>query len=423
MSADDTPLADGLVLRAGRDEDRDDIVALNVAAHGASEAGAVRHLLKRPEQWAVVVDPDRGDRVVSTCVLLEHEARYGSVPFALGQIEYVATDPDYRRRGLVRAQFDALHARSAALGQLMTLVTGIPYFYRRLGYQYGLQYPRRYRLVDRLLADTGPWIVGPATADDIDDLERLHAQGHQAADLVALRPRADWEWLVRDAAGHGEELFVARREGRVEGFGRVQRYPDSVMERAEMYEAAADSVGAARALLVYARDGARGDAGGSDPPRHLGHGPDLAIVDRPGTPFSVALRASGEPSQDYLAIYTRIPDPVAFLRHVRPVLAQRLAGSPFAGECGSVVVSLYDRSITIAYERGAVGAIEWGPAIEDPFEEGHAGVAPDALDALVLGRFGAAGLDALVDDVMLGRDLPLLDVLFPPMRADVPMTI
>ena len=401
-----TTLEGSLVLRPAGPADAEGIVALSVSAHGESEAGAVTHLLERPESWAVVVD---GEQVVSTAVLLDHEGRYGPVPIRFGQVEYVATDPDHRRRGLVRALFDHLHHRSAGLGHQFTVVSGIPYFYRRLGYQYGLQYPPRYRLLDRTLSTTEPWDVGPATPGDVDHLVRLHEDAHGAADLVTFRPRADWEWLVRRAAGHGEEVFVARRDGRVEGFGRLQRHPGALVGRAELLEGAAESVGAARALLAHARGGDLGE--------------ELAVVDRPGTPFSHALHGAGEPSQDYLALYTRLPDPVAFLRHVRPALSQRLAASGFAGDHGTLVISLYDRTILVPYDHGEVGDATWGPAMEDPFEEGHAGVAPDALDALLLGRFGASGLDERVDDVMLGPDRPLLDVLFPALRADVPMTV
>lgn len=412
MASDATPgeqtvtRADGLVLRSATAADAPGILALSVAAHGENDAGAVTYLLERPERWAVVMD---GERVASTAVLLDHEGRYGSVPLRFGQVEYVATDPAYRRRGLVRALFEHLHQRSADLGQHLTVISGIPYFYRRLGYQYGLQYPPRYRILDRTLAATDPWTVGPATPADVDALVRLHEAAHAAADLVTFRPRADWEWLVSQAARHGEEVFVARRDGRVEGFGRLQRHPGALVGRAELYEAAAESVEAGRALLAHARNGELGE--------------DLAVVDRPGTPFSHALHGAGEPSQDYLALYTRLPDPVGFLRHVRPALSQRLAASGFAGDRGTLTVSLYDRTILLPYDRGEVGEAAWGPAMEDPFEQGHAGVAPDSLDALLLGRFGASGLDDRVDDVMLGPDRPLLDVLFPALRADVPMTI
>ena len=399
-------LGEGLALRMATAGDADGIVALSIAAHGPNDEGAVTYLLERPEDWSVVVD---GEQVVSTVVLLDHEGRYGPVPIRFGQVEYVATDPAYRRRGLVRALFDHLHQRSAELGHHFIVISGIPYFYRRLGYQYGLQYPPRYRLLDRSLSTTEPWTVGPASPGDVDDLMRLHEAGHDVADLVTFRPRADWDWLVRTAAGHGEEVFVARRDGRVEGFGRLQRHPGAPIGRVELHEAAADSVGAARALLAHARGGEMGE--------------DLAVLDRPGTPFSHALHAAGEPSQDYLALYTRLPDPVAFLHHVRPALSQRLAASGFADEQGTLTVSLYDRTIVLPYDRGEVGEAAWGPAMEDPFEERHAGVAPDALDAMLLGRFGASGLEDRVDDVMLGPDRPLLDVLFPRLRADVPMTV
>ena len=50
----------------------------------------------------------------------------------------VATRPAYRKRGLVRAVFEMAHARSAAKGELVQVITGIPYFYRQFGYEYAL---------------------------------------------------------------------------------------------------------------------------------------------------------------------------------------------------------------------------------------------------------------------------------------------
>ncbi|HMQ26178.1 MAG TPA: hypothetical protein PKA98_09335, partial [Acidimicrobiales bacterium] len=122
-------------------------------------------------------------------------------------------------------------------------------------------------------------------------------------------------------------------------------------------------------------------------------------------------------------VYARIPDAVAFLRHVAPTLSERLAASAFAGEEGTLVLSTYESAIHLSYAGGQVTGVEAGPGIEDPFEEGLPGLPPDALPALLLGRFGASALDARVDDAMLGPALPLLDVLFPPMRVDLPTTV
>ena len=52
-----------------------------------------------------------------------------------GLPELVGTHPDYRRRGLVREQFEVLHRWSEERGHLMQAIGGIPYYYRRFGYE------------------------------------------------------------------------------------------------------------------------------------------------------------------------------------------------------------------------------------------------------------------------------------------------
>jgi predicted acetyltransferase len=46
--------------------------------------------------------------------------------------------PEYRNRGLIRAIFELIHARSTACGQLAQGITGLTYYYRQFGYEYAL---------------------------------------------------------------------------------------------------------------------------------------------------------------------------------------------------------------------------------------------------------------------------------------------
>ena len=50
----------------------------------------------------------------------------------------MGTLPEYRRRGLVRIQFDVLHAWSRQRGELVQVITGIPNYYRQFGYEYAI---------------------------------------------------------------------------------------------------------------------------------------------------------------------------------------------------------------------------------------------------------------------------------------------
>src|SRR4051794_10242065 len=131
--------------------------------------------------------------------LLDRTLQLGPVAIATGQPEWVATDPAYRRRGLVAAQFAVAHARSAERGHLVQIVTGIPYFYRRLGSGYAADRPARYRL-----RPSGPdapdgWRVERATAEDLEAVIRLDDDARAAVDLTFDRSPADWAWLVEHA--------------------------------------------------------------------------------------------------------------------------------------------------------------------------------------------------------------------------------
>ncbi len=60
------------------------------------------------------------------------------MPIKVGRIELVGTDPAYRRQGLIRQQMDAIHKRSAAKGEMIQAITGIPWYYRQFGYEMAL---------------------------------------------------------------------------------------------------------------------------------------------------------------------------------------------------------------------------------------------------------------------------------------------
>jgi len=152
MTADMLPrdLGDGLVLRWATPADSEAIARFNGRIHGDGEApnpfvvGYTRDLISDghptvgPGNFSLVEDTRDGDKVVSSLCLIPQTWTYAGIPFGVGRPEIVGTDPAYRRRGLVRAQMEVAHARSAALGHLVQGITGIPWYYRQFGYEYAL---------------------------------------------------------------------------------------------------------------------------------------------------------------------------------------------------------------------------------------------------------------------------------------------
>lgn len=144
----------------------------------------------------------------------------------------------------------------------------------------------------------------------------------------------------------------------------------------------------------------------------------LAFSDRPGTPFSALLPDVGVRIERQLDVYARVPDPVAFLDRIRPVLSRRLARSPFAHDRGELVVSFFTSGVALSYADGAVTHVRAVDPLEDLGPETVA-VPPDQVATLLLGRFGARELARRHTDASLGRSSGLVEVLFPRLRADV----
>ncbi len=391
-------LPPGLTLRTARPEDLDQIGALLAARGEDTDAEDHRLVVEDPDLgWdacAVVVD---GDRVVSTATLLEETLRVGTVTLPVGQVDLVATDTAYEGRGLVRALMGWAHERSAARGHVLQVMLGIPYFYRLFGYEYAMDLPRA-RRVDT----TGLTVAGelrPAEARDVPALAALQARAQAGYDVAMPHPPARWRWLLEQEAS---TTLVLERAGEVVASARTTE-PGETLLAAE--PAAADRA-AADALLAALT--ARAHAAGAQP----------VVVHRPGTvtgdTWGPRLAPIGHGNEQY---YVRIPDVAAILERMRPVLAARLAASGLDRAGQDVLISTFGAHHRMTIGDG-IGGVRTGGPMQDPGENGGAGVAPDRLADLLLGR-GMRALEERYPDVYPGPDRELYETLFPPVTADL----
>ena len=68
------------------------------------------------EDFTVVEDTNSG-ALVSSLNLISQRWTYAGIEFGVGRPELVCTHPDYRQRGLIRAQFQEIHGWSAERGE------------------------------------------------------------------------------------------------------------------------------------------------------------------------------------------------------------------------------------------------------------------------------------------------------------------
>jgi hypothetical protein len=387
------------------------IRTLMSGAHPTTQAG----------DFTLVVDERAGGRVVSSLCLISQTWTYAGIPFGVGQPEVVSTDPAYRRRGLVAAQFAAIHARSAARGHLLQAVDGIAWFYRQFGYQMTLARGggRRW-LAFRIPAppaDAPPaYRLRPAAPADIPALAGLYAN-HCAHGLVSRqRDAAQWRyefghkrfWLVEDAAG----AAAGYAEARVEEGGHEPELVRSLVVD-ELAAAPGQSLRAV-ALFLGAQFQAQIDAANATRPQPL---TGIALNLGPGHPVYAALGDLLEQYRPAWTWYIRVADLPAFLRLIAPALERRLAGSPLAGHSGALRLNLYRDHLRLVFAGGRLS--EAAPDTATGVEDGDAHFPDGAFLHLLLGHRTLPEVNYLYPDAYATPEAAaLLAVLFPPQPSN-----
>ncbi len=361
-------LGDGLTLRWATPDDAEAVAQFNLAMH-SDPPGEEKflyywthdlmrgdHPTTKAGDFTVVTDAD--GRVISSLNLISQTWAYDGIPFAVGRPELVATLPEYRRRGLVREQMDVIHRKSAARGELVTAITGIPWYYRQFGYEMGLDLGGSRQLFwarpgNDEKVEPEPYRLRPATADDIPLLQELYV-AHLGRSLIT-RLRSPEIWHYEMFVSHPESIFTKKLKITVTPDEQVVGYVDY------------DPFGTAILISeLGVRPGHSWRAVGRFLVRHLRQEATVLNATRAADkqltnlsfdlgqahPIYEALEPDLEKQTRPYGWYVRVPDIPAFLRHITPALERQLAASVMAGHTGACQINLYRSRFVMVWEEG-----------------------------------------------------------------------
>ncbi|MBK9925564.1 MAG: GNAT family N-acetyltransferase [Anaerolineales bacterium] len=429
-------LGNGLVMRRSSAEDVDALSAFNGLIHGEDEAdtkrlGAwTRDLLTRQhptfhaDDFLIVEESSTG-RIVSSMNLIPQTWSYEGIEFGVGRPELVGTLPEYRGKGLIRVQLDEIHKWCAERGLLVQAITGIPYFYRQFGYEMALDFVGRrvgYEAqVPKLKeGEKEKYIVRPAVEADLPFIANLYERATQRHMMKCMRNLDVFQYEVfeqsRDAVHYFNTNVIEDPTGELVGYVQHSDYLNRAVSIAVWYELkqGISWLDVTPSVIRYLwstgkeyakRDGgectAFGFMGGAHHPVYQALGRGLPTVHEP------------------YAYQVRVPDLVAFLNHIKPVLEKRLAESVAAGHSREIKVSFYRDGLRIMIEKGKLSIEKWIPVPKD--DEGDIAF-PDHTFLQML--FGYRSFEELstsfVECWWYGEDVRILmSILFPKKLSDV----
>lgn len=429
-------LGDGIVLRAATSADIEPLTEFNGRIHEPAEPGFNRvaawthDLLSGvrkgtgPADFTVVEDT-RSGKIVSSSCLLDHTFTYAGIPFAAGQPELVGTDSAYRGRGLVRLQMETLHDWSRQRGQLLTGITGIPYYYRQFGYEMTVQLDGcRIGYADNVPRLSPPGevdahCVRPAAAADMAFVADCYNYGARRSLLTCQRSLENWlaEPLRTANSPHRQELrIIETLEGKPVGFFGFDPILRRVSICMTVFELAPGVSWQAVMHTVLRALWAEGQKAAAQPNSK----PCEAIMFHLGGEHPAYRAASNHlPKQPrQYAWYMRVPDLKAFLWKIAPALEQRLAASDCAGHSGALEIGFYYKGVRLVFAGGQVEKIEdlshspsnW-PAAAFP--------GLSFLQLLLGGRTVEELADFLPDCLVKPDDALLLNALFPKQHSSI----
>jgi len=85
--------------------------------------------------WIYIKDNEK-DKIVSSLCLSPLEWQIESIDFPVCEMEFVGTLKEYQRKGFIRILNELYEALMLQYGYILSVIRGIPYFYRTLGYVY-----------------------------------------------------------------------------------------------------------------------------------------------------------------------------------------------------------------------------------------------------------------------------------------------
>jgi hypothetical protein len=429
-------LGEGLIIRHSTAEDAEPLALFNKEIHGEDEWDA-RGLI----EWTLdlisgegptfgvgdftIVEDTRTGEIVSTCCLISQTWSYEGIPFKVGRPELVGTKKDYRRRGLVREQFEILHQWSASRGELVQAITGIPYYYRQFGYEMTLNLEGgrtgyASHLPKLKEGEEEPFTFRKAVKGDIPFLMATYNRGCQRSLVYAVWSKKLWQYELDKKRKYNinrRKIYIIEDpEGAAVGFIGIPPIKWGNNSVVTLYELAPGvswsevTPSVARFLWKKGEELAKDQKQTQDR-----FGFFLGEAHPAYDVFTSHLPQIHKP----YAYYLRVPDLLAFLQEIVPALEDRLAETPFDFYTGEVKLNFYRYGVKLVFKRGHLEEIEkLGP---EDLEKSAANFPGLTFLQLLFGHRTMDELDHALTDCYAKNEESkhLLNTLFPKKPSDI----
>ncbi len=250
----------------------------------------------------------------------------------------------------MRHLFEAYHTLAREEQCLISVIAGIPYFYRQFGYEYILPMDGRAELRAEQVPDlkegeTSPYRIRLADEGDWPTLLHFYDASNQGVCVASQMTAEIWRYqdAPPDANPDRRATYIIEREGKAVGFCRMNANELSDWAKgARIKDAYLPDRETCLAALRFAKR--------------------IAIEERKQHTITVEISVNmpilqtaydlgAEPHRSY-AWQIKVLDPEGFLRAIGPALERRLVSSPWEKLTQTFTIKLYTQFVALRFEAG-----------------------------------------------------------------------
>lgn len=345
-------------------------------------------------------------RIVSCLNLIPVKWSIGGIPFKVAEMGNVATLTEYRHRGLIRRLVNEFHKRVADQGYDLSVIAGIPYFYRQFGYEYAIPLDEETRIKIGQISDYEPkHNIRPFNDKDIPKAMRLLERSQQKFYVHSIRDEKIWRMQQKTRMASDPPAFegyAVEENGDMVAYFRIVDKPKD--RELVLREITDTDQSTARSILRFLKDTGK----------QRRHETLVAMASHYDSFTEHIVSIGGVKQIPSYAWQIRVIDYVKIFKKMKPLFEKRLATSTYRHLTEKLNFNFRHYTVRITIEDGKITDVQRIETNEDR----TIGLNPLVFIQLLLGHRSREELEMIYPDFRIRLSHKhLIDILFPKMPS------